>query len=175
MNNITRFNPFSSELTRFDPFWNVDDMFNRFMMRPILREGVEIEGVLDGQADGVGLVRHGRGSARTEIDDGIGDDEARLALLLQEGLLGHAVEELGLLCLSSNHDHTAVGVDALEHDGRERVAPLPALVGKVLLESLRPCHAAGRGHNRGQSDGDPPGADHAVPFGRRVCQSVSRW
>ena len=43
MNNITRFNPFSSELTRFDPFLDVDDMFNRFMMRPLLREGMEIE------------------------------------------------------------------------------------------------------------------------------------
>lgn len=43
MNNITRFNPFSSELTRFDPFWDVDDMFNRFMVRPLLREGMEVE------------------------------------------------------------------------------------------------------------------------------------
>ncbi len=43
MNNITRFNPFSSELTRFDPFWDVDDMFSRFMMRPLVREGMEIE------------------------------------------------------------------------------------------------------------------------------------
>ena len=43
MNNLTRFNPFSSEPTRFDPFWNVDDMYNRFMMRPLLREGMEIE------------------------------------------------------------------------------------------------------------------------------------
>lgn len=29
MNNITRFNPFS-EVARFDPFWDVDDMFDRF-------------------------------------------------------------------------------------------------------------------------------------------------
>ncbi len=43
MNNITRFNPLSSELSRFDPFLDVDDMFNRFMMRPLLREGMEIE------------------------------------------------------------------------------------------------------------------------------------
>lgn len=42
MSNITRFNPFGSELTRFDPFWDVDDMFNRFMMRPMLREGMEV-------------------------------------------------------------------------------------------------------------------------------------
>lgn len=41
MNNITRFNPFGSELSRFDPFLDVDDMFNRFMMRPLLREGME--------------------------------------------------------------------------------------------------------------------------------------
>jgi HSP20 family protein len=43
MNNITRFNPFSSELARFDPFLDVDDIFSRFMMRPLLREGMEME------------------------------------------------------------------------------------------------------------------------------------
>jgi len=43
MNNITRFNPLSSELSRFDPFLDIDDVFNRFMMRPLLREGMEIE------------------------------------------------------------------------------------------------------------------------------------
>jgi len=43
MNSIIRYSPLSSQLTRFDPFWDVDDMFNRFMMRPILREGMEIE------------------------------------------------------------------------------------------------------------------------------------
>ncbi|MDD5299751.1 MAG: Hsp20/alpha crystallin family protein [Gallionella sp.] len=43
MNNITRFNPLSSELARFDPFLDVDDIFNRFMLRPLFREGVEIE------------------------------------------------------------------------------------------------------------------------------------
>ncbi len=43
MANITRFNPFSNEPARFDPFWDVDDMFNRFMMRPFLREGMEAE------------------------------------------------------------------------------------------------------------------------------------
>jgi len=42
MNGITRFNPLSSELARFDPFGDVDDMFNRFMMRPLLREGMEV-------------------------------------------------------------------------------------------------------------------------------------
>lgn len=43
MNGITRFKPFGSDLTRFDPFLDVDDIFNRFMMRPLLREGAEIE------------------------------------------------------------------------------------------------------------------------------------
>ena len=43
MNNITRYNPFSSELARFDPFLDMDEFFNRFMMRPLLREGMEIE------------------------------------------------------------------------------------------------------------------------------------
>jgi HSP20 family protein len=43
MNNITRFNPFSSDLARFDPFWDVDDIFSKFMMRPFSREGMEIE------------------------------------------------------------------------------------------------------------------------------------
>ena len=33
MNNLTRFNPFS-EITRFDPLGDMDDMLNRFMMRP---------------------------------------------------------------------------------------------------------------------------------------------
>lgn len=42
MNNITRFEPFS-ELSRFDPFLNVDDMFSRFMMRPVFRGGMEFE------------------------------------------------------------------------------------------------------------------------------------
>ena len=42
MSNITRFNPFGSELARFDPFWEVDDIFNRFM-RPLSREGMAIE------------------------------------------------------------------------------------------------------------------------------------
>ena len=43
MNNITRFNPCSSELARFDPLLDVDDIFSRFMMRPLLREGMEME------------------------------------------------------------------------------------------------------------------------------------
>ena len=42
MNNITRFDPIN-ELARFDPLWNMDDMFNGFMMRPFLRSGVGAE------------------------------------------------------------------------------------------------------------------------------------
>ena len=49
MNNITRFEPaselarFDPLLTSFDPFLDVGDMFNKFMMRPILRAGTELE------------------------------------------------------------------------------------------------------------------------------------
>lgn len=43
MNNITRFNPFSSELSRTSPFFDIDDVFDRFMMRPLMREGMEIQ------------------------------------------------------------------------------------------------------------------------------------
>lgn len=46
MNGITRYDPFSNlprSLKRFDPLWDMDDMFNRFMMRPLFREGMEIE------------------------------------------------------------------------------------------------------------------------------------
>lgn len=48
MNNITRYDPFNEftrfpSLARFDPFRDMDEMFNRFMMHPILREGMEIE------------------------------------------------------------------------------------------------------------------------------------
>lgn len=42
MSNITRFNPIT-ELARFDPFLDMDEFFNRFTMRPLLREGMEIE------------------------------------------------------------------------------------------------------------------------------------
>lgn len=42
MNNLTRFNPFT-ELARFDPFVDMDDLMNKFMMRPLLREGMEME------------------------------------------------------------------------------------------------------------------------------------
>jgi HSP20 family protein len=42
MSNITRYDPFT-ELARFDPFLDMDDVFNRFMMRPALRSGMEME------------------------------------------------------------------------------------------------------------------------------------
>lgn len=37
MSNLTLFNPFN-KITRFDPLWDMDDMFDRFMMRPAWRE-----------------------------------------------------------------------------------------------------------------------------------------
>ena len=49
MNNITRFDTlneltrFEPLLTRFDPFLDMDDMFNRLMMRPVLHGGMEFE------------------------------------------------------------------------------------------------------------------------------------
>ena len=49
MNNITRFDTlneltrFEPLLTRFDAFLDMDDMFNRLMMRPVLRGGMEFE------------------------------------------------------------------------------------------------------------------------------------
>lgn len=42
MGNITRFNPFS-ELARIDPFFDIDDMFGRSLMRPLQRGGMVIE------------------------------------------------------------------------------------------------------------------------------------
>jgi len=42
MSNITRYDPFS-RLARFDPFWDMDEVFDKFMMRPVFREGLEIE------------------------------------------------------------------------------------------------------------------------------------
>ena len=49
MSNLIRFEPFSELaridplLGRFDPFWDVGDVLNRFMMHPMLRGGLEME------------------------------------------------------------------------------------------------------------------------------------
>jgi HSP20 family protein len=42
MANITRFSPFN-ELARFDPFFDMDDVFNRSLMRPLLRGEMDME------------------------------------------------------------------------------------------------------------------------------------
>ena len=42
MANLTRFDPFG-ELSRYDPFMDIDDLFNRFAMRPLMRTGIEME------------------------------------------------------------------------------------------------------------------------------------
>jgi len=42
MSNITRYDPFR-KLARFDPLWDMDDVFDRLMVRPVLRESLEIE------------------------------------------------------------------------------------------------------------------------------------
>ncbi len=49
MNNITRYDPFTELarveplLTRFDPLWDMDNVFNGFMRRPLFREGISVE------------------------------------------------------------------------------------------------------------------------------------
>ena len=46
MNGITRYTPLASELTRLDPFLDIDNMFerlNKSIMRPLFREGMELE------------------------------------------------------------------------------------------------------------------------------------
>ena len=40
MSNIVRFDPFT-EISRLDPFLDIDDVFNRYIMRPMLRGGME--------------------------------------------------------------------------------------------------------------------------------------
>jgi HSP20 family protein len=42
MSNIVRFDPFA-ELSRLDPFLDIDDIFNRYMMRPVVRGGMELQ------------------------------------------------------------------------------------------------------------------------------------
>src|SRR5712691_2614746 len=87
-------------------------------------------------------------SARTEVDDRFGDHEVRLALLLLPGLIGHAAQERILVGRAAQDDDGPVGVNALEYYGGEVIASLPALVGQVLLEGLRPGHAARRGEDQ---------------------------
>lgn len=42
MANITRYDPLN-EIARFNPFMDIDDVFNRFMLRPFARTGLELE------------------------------------------------------------------------------------------------------------------------------------
>lgn len=42
MSNISRYDPFK-ELARFDPFFDIDDLFSKPVMRPILRGSMEVE------------------------------------------------------------------------------------------------------------------------------------
>lgn len=59
MNGITRFSPLSRELSRLGPLLDIDDMFNKFMMRPLFREGAEMEAQIKmdvKEADGKYLV-----------------------------------------------------------------------------------------------------------------------
>lgn len=66
MSNLTRFIPFTElarfdpMLTRFVPFFDMDDAINKFMMRPVLREGMEKEPQIKmdvKEADGQHLVK----------------------------------------------------------------------------------------------------------------------
>ncbi|MBU1425869.1 MAG: Hsp20/alpha crystallin family protein [Gammaproteobacteria bacterium] len=59
MSNITRFNPFNDLarvdplLSRFDPFFDMDDVFGRSLMRPLLRGEMEPQIKMDvKEADG---------------------------------------------------------------------------------------------------------------------------
>jgi len=42
MSNLTRYEPLT-EIARFNPFMDIDDVFNRFMLRPFARTGLEME------------------------------------------------------------------------------------------------------------------------------------
>jgi HSP20 family protein len=42
MSKITRYDPFR-EIARFEPLWDMDDVLNRFMLRPIVPEDMKIE------------------------------------------------------------------------------------------------------------------------------------
>jgi HSP20 family protein len=59
MSNIIRFNPYT-ELARFDPFPEMDDVFSKMLMRPFFRERLEIEPQIKmdvKEADGQYLVK----------------------------------------------------------------------------------------------------------------------
>jgi len=42
MKTLTKYDPFN-ELTRFEPMWDVNDLLSRFMLRPFVRGGLEVE------------------------------------------------------------------------------------------------------------------------------------
>jgi HSP20 family protein len=42
MKTITKYEPFS-ELSRFEPVWDVNDFLSRFMLRPFVRTGLDME------------------------------------------------------------------------------------------------------------------------------------
>lgn len=42
MSNLIRFNPFK-KLTSYDPFWDIDAMFNQPLQHQVWREGLEME------------------------------------------------------------------------------------------------------------------------------------
>jgi HSP20 family protein len=42
MKTLTKYDPFT-ELTRFEPMWDVNDVLSRFMLRPFMRGGLEVE------------------------------------------------------------------------------------------------------------------------------------
>ena len=59
MNNITRFDPFN-ELVRFDPLFDIDDVFARSFMRPLSHGGMNAEPQIRmdiKEADGVYTVK----------------------------------------------------------------------------------------------------------------------
>jgi HSP20 family protein len=64
MSNITRFNPFTELarveplLSRFDPFFDVDDVFGRSLMRPLIRGEMELQIKMDvKEADGMYTIK----------------------------------------------------------------------------------------------------------------------
>ncbi len=42
MKTLTKYEPFS-DLARFEPMWDVNDFLSRFMVRPFMRTGLEME------------------------------------------------------------------------------------------------------------------------------------